>query len=228
MNTHSQDETAASVEPVVAQPAHPTRRRILLAGGGVGLIALLGGAAYMAGRLLNQPQQAGDMNGPEMVIAQGGGAKAGQAVTFSKAARPNIKPASEMPQTQADVSGLFLRREDNSLFIGTGRISVSMAVGEGSKADMHAENDGPTVEVVVTRQTHIFKDITPLTMEDVESGKEIQQVLEQVHSLDALVDMLGNVDAVQVWGARNGDRYVATTILYHPPMMIGAPASKAP
>jgi hypothetical protein len=216
-----------TTSPSTSEAIRKVSRRGALVAGGVGVIALLGGAAVVASRL-SAPPQASD--GGVMAAAPGSsaGVPAGQPIqrTFKG---PNIKNAPEVPSAPPDVQGIFRKREDNSLFIGTGNITLAIppmnASGENSTGgEMTADSDGPEIEVVVTRKTQLFKDITPITMAAIESGAEIQQTLEPIESLDALAESLGKADGLSVWGTRNGDRYVASLILYRPPVMLSAPA----
>ncbi len=174
-------------------------------------------------RFATPPKSSG--NGVMVSASGSAGVPMGQPVqrTFKG---PNIKNATEIPNTPPDVQGIYRKRQDNSVFIGTGNVMLSMppmnASGGSAGGEMTATNDGPEVEVVVTRKTQIFKDTTSITMAAIESGKEIQQTIELVDSLDALVEVLGKADSLSVWGTRNGDRYVATLILYRPPVLISA------
>lgn len=208
-----------------SNPASPqgksSRRAVLIAGGGVALVALLGGAAYVASRLTAPSGPQGDAG---MIVSQGG--SMGQPVqrTFNLPKMPKIKPAPEIPVSPPDVRGIFRRRDDNSLFIGTGNVTIAYQSEQAGSGEMSAKTDGPEVEVVVTRKTQLFKDTTPISMEAMESGKELQQRVEPVASLDALVESLGKADGLSIWGARNGDRFIAETILYHPPVMLSSPS----
>jgi hypothetical protein len=202
------------------QPGGTTRRAVLIAGGGLGLVALLGGVAYVASRFVTPPSGTND-GGVMQSFGSGGVAGVPLGQPIARAVKgPNIKNAAEIPSAPPDVQGIFRKREDNSLFIGTGNVTLAIPASNTSGGQMNAQTDGPDVEVVVTRKTHIFKDTTPITMDAIESGRELQQKVEQIESLDALVDALGKADGLSVWGARNGDRYVAETILYRPPVML--------
>ncbi|HYO26126.1 MAG TPA: hypothetical protein VEQ85_14380 [Lacipirellulaceae bacterium] len=73
--------------------------------------------------------------------------------------RISIVPAPELPDRQSDASGLFARREDNSLFVGTGNIEVGVEVdGATGERTFSATSSGPEVEVVVTGDTVIYRD----------------------------------------------------------------------
>lgn len=69
----------------------------------------------------------------------------------------NFVAAEELPQLPPDAFGLFVRREDNSLFVGTGGINIDAEI-DGSPVFSF---DGPVVEVVVNSKTSVYKDVTP-------------------------------------------------------------------
>src|ERR1043165_8879365 len=81
--------------------------------GGVILILLLAGAAFVGARLLNGQGLPFSSGGPIFSLDKDGN----NSVRINA---DDIQPAKELPQTQADVRGLFDHRQDNSLFIGTG------------------------------------------------------------------------------------------------------------
>jgi hypothetical protein len=193
----------------------PHRRIVPFVIGGVLLLALLAGGAFMAGRMLtgNALQSSGSGgNGGNFVVSQGGpGGGAARQVSLK------IEPAAELPTTQADVQGLFQSRSDNSMMIGTGNIEMMMTMGEDGKAESSANFDGPIVEVVVTGDTIIYEDTTehllggPGELPPSENGEVvIQQIVTLVDSLEDIVK-----DAeVTVWGVRSGDRVIAHTLVY--------------
>jgi hypothetical protein len=62
--------------------------------------------------------------------------------------------AEELPQSAPIIFGLFVRRADNSIFIGTGGISVDA----GANGEPVASYNGPVIEIIVnTRATSIVK-----------------------------------------------------------------------
>ena len=65
----------------------------------------------------------------------------------------DIKPAPELPNTSPEVAGLYVRRADNSIFVGTGEIEVMMETDETGKVNTSTDFSGPVLEVVVTRET---------------------------------------------------------------------------
>ncbi len=92
--------------------AAPKRKRTgLIVGGGIALIVLLAGAAFVGGRLLNnQPAQTA---GPGGLVMKGGGPGGGQVSV-------QIERARELPEAAPDATGLFAERKDNSIFVTIG------------------------------------------------------------------------------------------------------------
>jgi hypothetical protein len=214
MNSN-QSQNQTQIEEMV-QPRKTTRRGLLMAGGGIAAVAMLGGAAYVASQMLNRPKpqaQAGDGGG--QLILQGGPPGSGTQMREFK--MPTIKPAPELPAGEPDLAGLYLRRQDNSLFIGTGEIEVMVQRDESGKTAAKASHSGPDVEVVVTRDTQLYEDKTPITLKDMEEQREVQQVVAPVASLDDLVSKLNDTDSLIVWGQKSGDRFVAKTVVHRPP-----------
>lgn len=218
----NQSQDQMQVEETI-QPRKTTRRGLLGAGGGIAAVAVLGGAAYVASQMLNQSKPQAGAGGGQMIL-QGGAPGAGAQMREFK--MPKIKRAPDLPASAPDLTGLYLRRQDNSLFIGTGNVTLAIPPAGASGGQMSAKTDGPMVEVVITRNTQIYKDTTPITFEAIELGKEIQQKVELIGSLDELADQLDEASGLTVWGTRNGDRYIAQMVLYRPPVMISAPPSK--
>src|SRR5262245_59959563 len=128
------------------------KKRILTIGGINVLVVLLGGAAFVGGRLLNRQGL------PE--IWSGGPFLRGSSQDLRINA-DDIQPAKELPQTPADVRGVFESRKDNRIFIGTGRVTIGVQIDDATgKVKTSSDHNGPTVEVVVTSQTTIYADVT--------------------------------------------------------------------
>lgn len=185
-------------------PRHKSLSKKWLIIGGV-LLVFLAAAAFLGARLLKPPSTAnGEGNGSGLVFKGGPGG--------GKSVRLNMLPAPELPKDKSAKSGLFVRREDQSIFIGTG--NVRMAVRKSSSAnapsDVSSHYDGPVVEVVVTHETKIYQDITEMTPPDSSKG---EVTLQQVVKPGSLDDLGANM-LVQVWGDKQGDRIVASTIVY--------------
>lgn len=183
-------------------------KRIGLMIGGILLVLVLAGAAFMAARLLNPPEGVIAGGGAEMVMVQDGGSGP---VRIGL----NIEPAPELPQSPPEVAGLFVRREDNSLFVGTGNIEIGVDIDETGQRSTSTDFSGPILEVVVTRDTTIYRDKTEFpSPSEAKSGEvTIQQIVEAVDSLNDLGENNPNTE-VQVWGTRSGDRVVAQVLVY--------------
>ena len=128
-------------------------RSILIIGGIVSVL-LVAGAVFVGMRLLNSPEKGMAGKGGEIIMESEGGGGGPVAISL------DIKPAPELPQTPPEVGGLFVRREDNSIFVGTGEIEVSVeldaATGQKRTSSNHS---GPVLEVVITNDTAIYRDV---------------------------------------------------------------------
>ncbi len=187
----------------------PMKKTVLIAAGVVVLIALLAGAAFVGGQLLSGqglPEQASS-GGIKMAIGQGG--KAAQ--TFSL----DIQPAKELPQTPADVKGIFDRRQDNSLFVGTGQVRMTAQKDPSGKVITATEHDGATVEVVATAQTIVYRDVTLKQYEGQPPSGKVDQVVEP-----GALDEIGQSSMITVWGKKTGDRVIADVLVYSLPSIM--------
>jgi hypothetical protein len=173
------------------------------------VIVLLVAAAFVGGQLLNREAGPQALAGPGAGFTTAGGGPAGDTM---QALAINIIPAEELPQTQPDAMGIFVSREDNSLFIGTGQMGMIVS-SDGAEAS----HDGPVVEVVVNGDTLIYKEVPP-PMDGPPTSGEIQQVVEA-----GTIDEIGDTSAITVWGRKVGDRIIAEILLYSEPMIFMAP-----
>jgi hypothetical protein len=183
------------------------KRKILILSGILVLVLLLGGAAYIGGRLLNGQGLPAAWSGLPFL----GGGGNGQPVEISG---DDIQPAEELPQTLPDERGAFESRQGKSIFIGTGMgiigVEVNKDTGEVNTGSSHA---GPTIEVVVTTQTTIYKDVTMRQFNgQPPEGQKIQQVVEP-----GSLDEIGQSSMVWVWGRKSGNRIIAEVLLYENP-----------
>src|SRR5687768_15266353 len=96
-------------------------KRLALIIGGIISVLLLAGAIFVGARLLNSPEKGPDGTGGEIMMVNEEG---GESVAVSL----DIKPAPELPPTPPEVGGLFVRREDNSIFVGTGEIEFAVEI----------------------------------------------------------------------------------------------------
>lgn len=188
----------------------PRKSRLAYVIGGIVVILLLAGAAFVGARLLNRqalPFTAkGDGAGPSLSLGGPGG----------KMVKLDIEPSKELPQTPADVSGLFDHRQDNSIFVGTGRVTMAFKKDPSGKVETSSNHDGPTVEIIITSQTKVYKDVTMRQFDGPPpEGQKIQQVLEA-----GSPDDVGQSSMITVWGKKTGDRFIAEILVYSPPAFI--------
>lgn len=178
-------------------------KKSILIIGGIIAVLLLAGAAFVGGRLLNGQGLPGLSGGPQ-VFTSGGN-------QMVKIGPGDIQPAKELPQRPADVRGLYDHAKDNSIFVGTGQVRMTVQKdAKTNKVQTSASHSGPVVEVVVTPQTKVFHDTT---MEQFNgpppSGQKIQQVVEP-----GTLDDIGQYSTITVWGKKTGDRYIADVLVY--------------
>jgi hypothetical protein len=173
---------------------------------GVGVVILLAAAAFMAVRYFVQHS-----GGPSLSLRGPGGEE--------KMFQLDIKPAKELPTTQPEADGLFVERKDNSIFIGTGEITVMAKAQPGQEPEVDTNFTGPKVEVVISANTIVYKDTTELDPED--PGAEVQQTVE-VSTIDEITEQ----SSIRVWGRKAGDRIIADVVVFSSPFMIKAPGAR--
>jgi len=167
------------------------------------IVLLVGAAAFIAGKLLNQ-----GVNPLGMLPMVGGGKFVSVAV--------NVNPAPELPTTAPEVTGLFVERNDNSIMIS----SISLPSGGGGVVvggpDVQTDS-GPKVEVVITSETVIYRETTEFNGPPSEN-ETIQQTVEE-----STLDDLNAQSFVTVWGRKSGDRIIAEVVFVSTPVMIKRP-----
>jgi hypothetical protein len=163
------------------------------------VILLIGVAAFVGGRMLN-----GDVG-----IVSPGGPNSGQ-VSISM---NEITPAPELPATQADVTGSFVERKDNTLVVQA--ITFGTGVGGVSGDVPMDENSGIRLEIVVTSATRIYKDVTEFPPPVNGEVHNVQQAAEE-----GTLDELNTQCFLSVWGRRSGDRIIADVLFYMDPQSI--------
>jgi hypothetical protein len=104
---------------------------------GIGIVILLAAAAFMAVRYFNQQGNTtfNGSEGPVLSMQGPGGAR--------KMFKVNLKPAEELPTTNPIERGLFVERKDNSIFIGTGNVTVKAKASPGEEPKVDASFSGP-------------------------------------------------------------------------------------
>jgi hypothetical protein len=193
-------------------PTPAPRKSILPYLIGAGVVILLAAAAFMAVRYFTQPK-GGAMNdsGGPMISMGGPGGK--------RAFKLNLKPAKELPATNPTERGLFVERKDNSIFVGTGNVTVIAKAKPGEQPKIDSNFSGPKVEVVISADTVIYKDTTKLDEQD--PGAEVQQTVEL-----STIDNITQQTSVTVWGRKAGDRVIADVIVFSSPFMVKGPGAK--
>jgi hypothetical protein len=191
------------------------KRSILLIGAGVVLVGLLAAGIYTAVRLLVAPPEVLDTAGGGRVIqsvrVENDGAPVG--------VRTTILPAQELPKEKSVAFGILIQQQDDNLIIGTGNIDLEVDVevnGDTGQEQVSAipSTDGPELEVVLTRDTLLYQDVTDFaSSQPDESGEQVIQ--QQVKQVDT-VDKISEHAEIEVWGERRGDRIVATVLVFGP------------
>ena len=181
------------------------------------LVIVVGAAAFIGGRMLNQT--AGPLGFGGLLPGKGG------MVSISV----EITPAAELPKTKPDVTGLFVERKDNSIVVasismkggGGGGVVVQAGGGDGEPSmSSGPSSDGPKVEVVITGDTTIYLETTQPPSAPPSSGNQVLQQTVAEGSLDDLTSQ----SFVTVWGRKSGDRIIAEVLFISNPVMFKRPA----
>ena len=174
----------------------PNRKLYIMMGAS---IIVIGVAAFVAGRMLNGSVGSVPLGGPN-----------GQSVFISI---DEITPAPELPTTNADITGLFVERKDNTLVVQA--VSFSAGVGGIAGEAPMDEDSGLKVEVVITGETKIYKDVTEFPAPVNGEVHNVQQAAEE-----GTLDDLHTQSSITVWGRRSGDRIIADVLFYTNPESI--------
>jgi hypothetical protein len=154
--------------------------------GAVLLIALLAGAAYIVPGLMS-----GRFSG---ILAAIPGFAEG---TGRKSLDITLIPAPELPQHPPDMVGSVARTSNNSIFVTP-------------------RNGGTELEVVVTKDTHIWQDDNQAISTTVQStaAKTAGSALRVQETVVAItVAQVMDNDDILLWGEQRGDRFIASTVL---------------
>ena len=204
-----------NLEPKIENKTN--KKKVITILGAVAVVLLVAAAAFIGGRLLNKQQSS-------MGLLSLGGEGNVVSMAFE------MIPAPELPTIAPEVTGTFVERKDNTIYVqtfsmemGGGGVVVSSSVegsSSGPSTDMVISNanTGPKVEVVVTNDTLIYTDVTPMTMNPGEGTTKVQQVVERSN-----LDDITTQTMITVWGRKVGDRVIAEVIAYSNPIMIKAP-----
>ena len=122
----------------------------------------------------------------------------------------DILPAEELPKTPSEVTGLFVERQDNAIFIQASQPNQNPdGVEVGSVEDV---GTGPKIEVFVTGETLIYRDTTQLP--DERPSSEHNPPIQQTVMAGSLEDLIDSQTYITVWGRKSGDRVVADVLVY--------------
>ena len=194
-----------STVPFVA--AKPKRTGLIIVGVVV-LVAVLAGAAFVGGRLLNnQTAQPTDKGG---LVMKGGSGGANVSV--------QIERAKELPDAPPDANGLFAERKDNSLFVAIGD-KFMVQVDKNGTVNTQTDGNGQQVEIVVTSDTTIYKDATDMV--DLKTQPADGKIQQQV--APGSLDEIGPNSIVSAWGEKRGDRVIARVLFYTQPFRMKGP-----
>jgi hypothetical protein len=109
-------------------------------------------------------------NDPEVLGLIGGVVGGGSPSTSVELIR-----ATQVPRQNADLSGLVTSVKDNSLFVGA---MEQMTSHVGSNQLQQPTPSGPYVEIVVSKDTRIWRDVTPRPSPGLAGPMELHQELD--------------------------------------------------
>ena len=157
------------------------------------MVVFLAGAAFAAARWMSPAPTA---PGSTQIIGQNG---------WKVEINPGmIQRSTEVPRREPDELGQFAERQDSSLFLK----KASGIPGEDLSS-------APTIEVLVTHDTLIYRDITlEKYSSPPKAGEKIPQVLEM-----ATLDEIDMHNLVSVWGEKRGERWIAAVIVFSAPII---------
>jgi hypothetical protein len=182
-------------------------RRLLWLILGVVVVLVLGAAAFLGGRYMqNGSLSTGGSNGGTLLSS---GQPAGS--VRRQFINNELIPAPELPKRAADVTGIFDHRQNNSFFVGTGQL-------------LSGSYDGPVVEVVVANNTKVYKDDSLLNPNNLPSnGTKFQQKV-----VPGNLDEIGQDSLINAWGRKTGNRLIADVLVYNNPNPMIAPGQGLP
>jgi hypothetical protein len=185
-----------------------SKKSIYIIAGLIGIIVLAGGA-FFAMRMMNDVQTfggpEGGPGGKQMAISSSGpGGKSAFSI--------QIEPSPDLPTRNEDATGI-IKSIDNDNFIVQG--GNRMMVAKAEDGSINVQSDGPSTEVVITRETKIFRDVTFDTHEPTSGDQKVQQLIEEFPANE-----IEKNDIASVWGSKRGDRLIAEFILISRPVML--------
>ena len=180
----------------------------------------------------------------------GGGLLKKQHAADSNTTGSGMFTAKELPQSPPEIVGMVSSVDGSSLFVQEFNMNENLGMTGGSGVVVNVEvlppgdepenavpsikvdfpgSDGPITEVVISRQTKIYRDATmddfePVMVSPGESTGPIEQKFENIEQkvVEGSATELGANTMITIWGERTGDRVVASVILYTNPMQGGS------
>jgi len=185
--------------------------------GGILLVVLFAGAAFVGGSLLNR-----------------------QAEASSEGFEIDFTDAEEIPKTAPEIVGLITAVDSDTLTVQEfsmnntlGMIGESGVIVQSIKIDNPEDLDelpvaefmgaeGPVTEVVLTHDTEIYRDVTFGEIAMIGAGDTLPELPDEIKIKvePGNADEIGTNSMVTVWGERRGDRVIADVILFQPPPSI--------
>jgi hypothetical protein len=95
-----------------------------------------------------------------------------------------------------------------------------VTVGKDGSVNTQTDGNGQTLEVVVTGDTLLYKDVTALN--DIKSQPSSGTIQQQVEA--GSLDGIGSNSMISAWGERRGDRVIANVLVYSQMHLIKATA----
>ena len=162
--------------------------------GGLIVVVLLAGAAFVGGRLLNQTE----VNGG---LVPGNPAEGGKSSVRLKVIR-----AGELPAAGPYAIGEFADRRDISLFVASDSKFQILTNKDGS-VRTDGLDTGQRLEVVVTTETTLYEDVTGAHFVKGSPPPADGKIQQEVKA--GSLDRIGTNSVVWAWGERHGDRLIA-------------------
>ena len=150
-------------------------------------IGVVGAGTFTAVRLIGAQAQSEPQGARVLEFVEDDGSGSPRSV------RLTIDPAPELPNRSPEVSGIFVRRQDNSLFVGTGAITLDVEINNG-EPQVFLSNSGPEIEVVLTHDTEYYVDVTDYIEVSIQALKQ--------HKTQVSGDDVGS--HIKDWKARTG------------------------
>lgn len=185
---HEAGEAGGNGEAMETAPRTRLKGAMIL-----GLVsALIIVAAFTAGRLLGEDPQVGEPQESEFVVSKDGDQAVGMGVM--------LEPDARLPDGEPAASGQFHHRQDNTLFISQFPMTSGVVY-------LDTVEEWPVVEVLVTKDTLVFKDVTDFSSST--GGGPVQQEVAP-----GLIDEIREGSTVMVWGEMRGERLIAEVVQY--------------